>query len=396
MIPTNLPENGALAARRRAMAAKKFGNNAPPNTTLTPQQAQQAQQQAQNTDGLDKSPFEQEEITCVGDYQVIESIGRGAFGIVYRGISPTFETVAIKRVYLPNVPVSELESIEMEIQLLKNLQHQNIVEYRDAVRTSSHLNIILEFVENGSLSSLLGKMKGRTLDERFVGHYTYQVLRGLAYLHTQGVIHRDIKGANILSTKQGLVKLADFGVATKLNDSRKSDSVVGTPYWMAPEIIEMKGGQSPACDIWSVGCTVIELLTGKPPYFDLPQMTALFKIVQDDLPPLPDFISAPCEDFLRECFQKDPIRRPPAEKLLKHAWLKDAAKSILEAEANDKAAAGAVMKPSGVGKPAVGVSQGGDDDDDDDIFGSDSDNDFTPQTKKTNTNTKTNHETKND
>jgi serine/threonine protein kinase len=382
MIPSNLPENGALAAKRRALAAKRANaQNAQfqspqqpqqqPQTPLqsnsTSQQSQQPSQAQQQDGGLDKLPFEQEDITSVGCYQVIESIGRGAFGIVYRGLSPTFETVAIKRVYLPNVPVSELESIEMEIQLLKNLKHNNIVEYRDALRTSSHLNIVLEFVENGSLSSLLGKMKGRTLGERFVAHYTYQVLGGLAYLHTQGVIHRDIKGANILSTKQGLVKLADFGVATKLNDSRKSDSVVGTPYWMAPEIIEMKGGQSPACDIWSVGCTVIELLTGKPPYFDLPQMTALFKIVQDDLPPLPDGISPTCEDFLRECFQKDPVRRPPAEKLLKHPWLKEAASSIQELEATTPANGTASSTKSSINTKKSPK------DDDDDPFGSDFD-----------------------
>lgn len=383
MIPQNLPENGALAARKRALAAKKAANagaggggfpGAPqPQQQLQQAQPQQQQQnQQQNQAAANESgdlPFQQEDISSIGNYQVIESIGRGAFGIVYRGLSPSFETVAIKRVFLPNVPVSELESIEMEIQLLKNLKHNNIVEYRDALRTSSHLNIVLEFVENGSLSSLLGKMKGRTLPERFVAHYTYQVLVGLAYLHTQGVIHRDIKGANILSTKQGLVKLADFGVATKLNDSRKSDSVVGTPYWMAPEIIEMKGGQSPACDIWSVGCTVIELLTGKPPYFDLPQMTALFKIVQDDLPPLPDGITPLCEDFLRECFQKDPVRRPPADKLLKHAWLKEAAASVQDMEQQINAPTGSTslgVKGGNVLVPEV---------DEDDPFGSDFDDD---------------------
>lgn len=112
-----------------------------------------------------------------------------------------------------------------------------------------------------------------------------QVLQGLLYLHEQGVIHRDIKGANILTTKEGLVKLADFGVATKSNVSESS--VVGTPYWMAPEVIELSGATT-ASDIWSLGCTVIELLDGKPPYHTLQPMPALFRIVNDDHPPLPE------------------------------------------------------------------------------------------------------------
>jgi serine/threonine protein kinase len=112
-----------------------------------------------------------------------------------------------------------------------------------------------------------------------------QVLQGLVYLHEQGVIHRDIKGANILTTKDGIVKLADFGVATKSNVNEYN--VVGTPYWMAPEVIELSGATT-ASDIWSLGCTVIELLDGKPPYHKLQPMPALFRIVNDDHPPLPE------------------------------------------------------------------------------------------------------------
>ncbi len=116
-----------------------------------------------------------------------------------------------------------------------------------------------------------------------------QVLHGLLYLHEQGVIHRDIKGANILTTKEGLVKLADFGVATRATGLSES-SVVGTPYWMAPEVIELSGATT-ASDIWSLGCTVIELLDGKPPYHKLQPMPALFRIVNDDHPPLPESAS---------------------------------------------------------------------------------------------------------
>jgi len=282
----------------------------------------------------------------IGSYQMLETIGKGGFGTVYRGLNlKTGATVAVKRVNLQGIPKEELEGIQMEISLLKNLDHANIVKYIDAIGSPErgnpdYLNIVLEFVENGALSALLGKLnKHGNAEEQLVAVYTAQILEGLKYLHEQGVIHRDIKGANILVTKDGIVKLADFGVATKLTESRKSDSVVGTPYWMAPEIIEMTGTQSSACDIWSVGCTVVELITGKPPYFDLQQMPALFRIVQDDHPPLPDGITPALEDFLMQCFQKDPLRRISAAGLLKHPWLRNAQQSrkdVLNATLKDK------------------------------------------------------------
>ncbi|KAH0389234.1 hypothetical protein KCU92_g136, partial [Aureobasidium melanogenum] len=147
-----------------------------------------------------------------------------------------------------------------------------------------------------------------------------QVLNGLLYLHEQGVIHRDIKGANILTTKEGLVKLADFGVATRKDTGLHESSVVGTPYWMAPEVIELSGATT-ASDIWSLGCTVIELLDGRPPYHKLQPMPALFRIVNDDHPPLPEGASPAVRDFLMQCFQKDPNLRVTAKKLLKHPWI---------------------------------------------------------------------------
>lgn len=137
------------------------------------------------------------------------------------------------------------------------------------------------YCENGSLHSI-AKNFGR-FPENLVGLYMSQVLHGLLYLHEQGVIHRDIKGANILTTKEGLVKLADFGVASRTTGLSES-SVVGTPYWMAPEVIELSGATT-ASDIWSLGCTVIELLEGKPPYHNMQPMPALFRIVNDDHPP---------------------------------------------------------------------------------------------------------------
>lgn len=180
----------------------------------------------------------------------------------------------------------------------------------------------MEYVEGGSLASILKKLGG-PFSETLVSKFVKQVLSGLFYLHSQGVVHRDIKGANILTAKDGEVKLADFGVATKLSETVKSMSFAGTPYWMAPEIVENGHGTS-ACDIWSLGCTVLELITGFPPYYDLDVMPALYRLVQDPHPPLPSGISTKLTDFLLACFQKEPLIRVSASELLNHKFIVEA------------------------------------------------------------------------
>ncbi|KAH9828404.1 cytokinesis protein sepH-like [Teratosphaeria destructans] len=259
------------------------------------------------------------EVDGLKDYQLGDCLGKGASGAVYRALNwSTGETVAIKQISLANLQKNELNVIMQEIDLLKNLEHPNIVKYHNFVKSTDSLYIILEYCENGSLHTIC-KNFGK-FPENLVSLYTAQVLQGLLFLHEQGVIHRDIKGANILTTKEGLVKLADFGVATK-QQGLSDGSVVGTPYWMAPEVIELSGA-STASDIWSLGCTVIELIDGKPPYHKLAPMPALFRIVNDDHPPLPEGCSPLVRSFLKECFQKDPNLRVSAKKLLNHPWIK--------------------------------------------------------------------------
>ncbi|SPO21335.1 related to MAPKK kinase [Ustilago trichophora] len=275
--------------------------------------------------------------TTLGNYQLGDCLGRGAFGSVYRGLNwMNGETVAVKQIQLGNIPKAELGEIMSEIDLLKNLHHPNIVKYKGSEKTKDYLYIILEYCENGSLHHIC-KRFGK-FPEGLVSVYISQVLDGLIYLHDQGVIHRDIKGANILTTKDGSVKLADFGVATKTG-AMTENAVVGSPYWMAPEVIDQSGATT-ASDIWSVGCVVVELLEGKPPYHFLAPMPALFRIVQDDCPPLPESASPVVKDFLLHCFQKDANLRVSARKLLRHPWMVSARKQLEQLKSGGSIRAG--------------------------------------------------------
>ncbi|CAI0466246.1 unnamed protein product [Linum tenue] len=242
-----------------------------------------------------------------------ELIGCGAFGRVYMGMNlDSGELLAVKQVLIAANSASKekaqahVRELEEEVKLLKNLSHPNIVRYLGTVREDDSLNILLEFVPGGSISSLLGKFG--SFPESVIRMYTKQLLLGLAYLHSNGIMHRDIKGANILVDNKGCIKLADFGASKKvveLATMNCAKSMKGTPYWMAPEVI-LQTGHSFSADIWSVGCTVIEMATGKPPWSQQYQeVAALFHIgTTKSHPPIPEHLSAQAKDFLLKCLQK--------------------------------------------------------------------------------------------
>ncbi|KAJ3622570.1 hypothetical protein Zmor_004504 [Zophobas morio] len=260
-------------------------------------------------------------------------IGKGGFGVVYKCLDvATGECVAIKSITSKNISKAKLKDLQAEINLLKQLSAsseegvQYITHYINSFYAFNCLHIILEIdlklrlCEQGSLLSILKKYG--VFPENLIAVYMRQVLLGVSFLHRQGIIHRDIKGANILTTRKGEVKLADFGVSVFLEEGAIS-SVAGTAYWMAPEIIELRGACEES-DIWSLGCTVIELLTGYPPYFHMAPMPAMYAIVQNDLPPFPEGLSDALQDFLNKTFQKYIPNRGKAEDLLKHPFIKQA------------------------------------------------------------------------
>ncbi|KAH9032801.1 Pkinase-domain-containing protein [Lactarius pseudohatsudake] len=256
-------------------------------------------------------------------FQLGNCIGRGQFGAVYRALNlNTGQMVAVKRIGLEGLKEEEISQLMREVDLVKRLSHPSIVKYEGMARDENTLSIVLEYAENGSLGQTL-KAFGK-LNEKLVASYVFKILEGLDYLHRSDVVHCDLKAANILTTKTGNVKLSDFGVSLNLRAmEREIKDVAGTPNWMAPEVIELKGA-SPKSDIWSLGCTVIELLTGRPPYGDIGNaMTVMFRIVEDESPPIPERFSGPLVAFLKECFHKDPSMRPSAEQLFEHEWLKN-------------------------------------------------------------------------
>lgn len=260
-------------------------------------------------------------------------IGAGSFGHVFLGMNAsTGMLMAVKQVVIPPAGSNAdrrrqemLESLESEIELLKTLEHPNIVQYLGSSSDGEYLNIFLEYVPGGSVAALLRNYGA--FEEQLVQNFVRQVLRGLNFLHLRGIVHRDIKGANILVDNKGGVKISDFGISKKvehgllLNSRSNRPSLQGSVYWMAPEVVKQTTHTRKA-DIWSVGCLVVEMISGTHPWPTLDQMQAIFRIGMNASPPLPDEISKEATSFLSETFEKDYTRRPSAAQLLDHTFLK--------------------------------------------------------------------------
>ncbi|XP_060583649.1 mitogen-activated protein kinase kinase kinase 2-like [Ruditapes philippinarum] len=265
--------------------------------------------------------------TCPSNWKQGQRLGSGAFGEVFICFDhDTGRELAVKMVKLhgQNAEVSkEARALENEIILLRNFQHERIVQYFGCSVDRSEICIFMEFMPGGSIFDIMNKYGA--LSEPVAARYTRQVLEGLAYLHRNVIVHRDIKGANVLRDNSGNVKLADFGTSKRLQTICSVSglkSIIGTPYWMAPEVIngETYGRKA---DVWSVGCTVVEMLTKKPPWADLETMAAIYKIATTEFPrfTLPNGLSSHTDDFLRLSFRRSPQERPTAEDLLLHPFV---------------------------------------------------------------------------
>ncbi|XP_058186850.1 mitogen-activated protein kinase kinase kinase 3-like isoform X3 [Rhododendron vialii] len=253
-------------------------------------------------------------------------LGRGTFGHVFLGFnSESGQLSAIKevRVIADDPTLKEcLKHLNQEIILLSQLSHPNIVQYYGSELGADKLSVYLEYVSGGSIHKLLQEYGA--FREPVIQNYTRQILYGLAYLHGRNTVHRDIKGANILVDSNGEIKLADFGMAKHTTHCSPIRSFKGSPYWMAPEVVMNTNGYSLPVDIWSLGCTIIEMATSKPPWSQFEGVAAIFKIGNSrESPAIPDHLSHDAKSFLNLCLQRDPLARPTALQLLDHPFVRD-------------------------------------------------------------------------
>lgn len=261
-------------------------------------------------------------------------IGKGTYGRVYIALNATTgEMIAVKQVERPRTDSDREDSrqkgvvaaLKSEIDTLKDLDHPNIVSYLGFEETAKFLHLFLEYVPGGSIASVLRKY-GK-LEETTIKFFVNQVLSGLSYLHERGVLHRDLKGDNLLVTLDGAVKISDFGTVRRSDDiynNVEGMSLQGSVFWMAPEVVSLsKKGYSAKVDIWSLGCVVLEMFAGRRPWSDDEAIQAMFKIGKEGrAPPVPPDVrlSQEATHFLKCCFQLDPSCRPTASRLLEHVF----------------------------------------------------------------------------
>ncbi|EEU43263.1 uncharacterized protein NECHADRAFT_95571 [Fusarium vanettenii 77-13-4] len=265
-------------------------------------------------------------------------IGQGSFGSVYLALhAVTGELLAVKQVETPapgansqsdSRKKSMIEALKREISLLRDLRHPNIVQYLGCSSSADYLNIFLEYVPGGSVQTMLNSYGA--LPEPLVRSFVRQILTGLSYLHNRDIIHRDIKGANILVDNKGTIKISDFGISKKLeasnilsgaNNNKHRPSLQGSVFWMAPEVVKQTSYTRKA-DIWSLGCLVVEMMTGSHPFPDCSQLQAIFKIGGGKAAPtIPEHASEEAKEFLGQTFEIDHNLRPSADQLILSPFL---------------------------------------------------------------------------
>ncbi|KAF9872818.1 hypothetical protein CkaCkLH20_09681 [Colletotrichum karsti] len=258
-------------------------------------------------------------------------IGKGTYGRVYLGMNATTgEFLAVKEVEVnpkaaqgDKAKMRELvTALDQEIETMQHLDHVNIVQYLGCERKETSISIFLEYISGGSIGSCLRK-HGK-FEEPVVSSLTRQMLSGLAYLHREGILHRDLKADNILLDLDGTCKISDFGISKKTDNiygNDKSNSMQGSVFWMAPEVIRSEGkGYSAKVDIWSLGCVVLEMFAGRRPWSKEEAVGAIYKIANGETPPIPDEVRETITPlaiaFMLDCFTVNPLERPTADVLL--------------------------------------------------------------------------------
>ncbi|KAJ1299130.1 hypothetical protein BS78_01G508000 [Paspalum vaginatum] len=267
-----------------------------------------------------------------GDYRLMEEVGYGANAVVYRAVFiPTGRTVAVKCLDLDRVN-SNLDDVRKETQTMSLIDHPNVIRSYCSFVVGHNLWVVMPFMSEGSCLHLMKVAYPDGFDEPVIASILKETLKALEYLHRQGHIHRDVKAGNILLDNPGVVKLGDFGVSACMFDrgdrQRARNTFVGTPCWMAPEVLQPGTGYNFKADIWSFGITALELAHGHAPFSKYPPMKVLLMTLQN-APPGLDYdrdkrFSKSFKEMVAMCLVKDQTKRPTAEKLLKHSFFKNA------------------------------------------------------------------------
>ncbi|OMJ75863.1 hypothetical protein SteCoe_24882 [Stentor coeruleus] len=303
-----------------------------------------------NTEGITR-------LIADGDKSILwikgEKIGSGSFGTVYRAIDVhTANYFAVKCISLKSKKVNSpklIKLIQKEVNILKSLEHPNIIKYyqTDLDIESNEINIIIEYASKGNLQSFVSEFK--PLSNKILQKFIREILYALSYMHSKGVIHRDLKCANILISEDSSIKLSDFGLSKIIESTLIESEIAGSLNWMAPEILsngletnennenftdvkKYKGYSFPA-DIWSLGCTVIEMMTGSPPWTDTcKSMKEVLRAImtQNNFPSIPN-CSLDLKDFITKCFIRNPQNRVSADELLNHPFLNENCSSVVTA-----------------------------------------------------------------
>ncbi|KAI7859469.1 kinase-like domain-containing protein [Circinella umbellata] len=321
-LSNSKPEKKAVAKTTTSSSSSREPEKAPTNSVAKRRQSKNQKNALKDQEVLNKLRDICTNVDPSQVYTDITKIGQGASGGVFTARKSGGKMpVAIKQMNLEQQPKKEL--IINEIVVMRQSQHRNIVNFIDSYLWKGDLWVIMEYMDGGSLTDVV---TCNMMTEGQIAAVSQEVLHGLHHLHTNGVIHRDIKSDNVLLSLQGDIKLTDFGFCAQLNeDQAKRTTMVGTPYWMAPEVVTRKEYGSKV-DIWSLGVMAIEMIEGEPPYLNENPLRALYLIATNGTPKLqnPESLSNVFQDFLAACLQVDPELRPNAEESLKHPFLRKA------------------------------------------------------------------------